>query len=52
MQPKVVFDHFSHEAIDGTTRPNDEMQNGGAALLILDRALKRLDLAPHASDPV
>jgi hypothetical protein len=43
--PDVVFDHLSHEAVEGPSRADHEVQYRGVPFLVLDRAFKRLDLA-------
>jgi hypothetical protein len=48
----MVFDHLGHEAVQGAARRDDQVQHRRAALLLLERALDRLDLAAHAADPI
>src|SRR5580704_17471040 len=48
----VVLHHLGHQAVHGAACRDDQMQHGGAALLVLQRALDRLDLAAHPPDPV
>src|ERR1700722_5444649 len=52
MQPDMVFNHFSHQAVHGAARRDDKMQHAGAAFFILERAFDRFDLTAHAADPV
>ena len=44
VQPDMVFDHLSHETVYGSSRADDDMQDSGTPLLILDGALERVDL--------
>jgi len=52
VHPDVILDYFSHQAVHCAARGNDQMQDVGASLFMLDRALERLDLAEDAADPV
>src|SRR4029077_7582890 len=52
VEADMILDHFGHQAVHGAARGDDQMQHRGAALLVLERALDRLDLAAHAADPV
>ena len=52
MQPDVILDHLGHQAVHGAARGDDQVQDGGAAFLVLERAFDRLDLAAHAPDPI
>ena len=52
MKPNVVFDHLGHQAIDGAPRSDDEVQDRGAALFVVQRTLNRFDLAGDTPNPI
>jgi hypothetical protein len=52
MKMDVVLDHFGHQARHGAARGDNQVQDTGAALLILDGALDGFDLTADTADPV
>ncbi len=48
----VVLDHFRNKPIQGAAARGRLLQNVGALLARLDRALDGLDLTSQASDPI
>ncbi len=52
MLANVVLDHFRNKPIQGAAARGRLLQNVGAVLARLDRALDSLDLTSQASDPI
>jgi hypothetical protein len=52
VHPNMILDDLSHQAVHRAARSDDEMEDGGAAFFILDRALERLHLAEDAAHSV
>ena len=48
VQPDVILDHFGHQAAERAACRHDQVQHAGAALIVRNCALDRLDLAAHA----
>ena len=47
VEADMVLDHLGHQARQRAARGDDQMQYGGAALFVLERAFDRFDLATH-----
>ena len=49
MGADMILDHLGHQAVQGAARRDDQVQSRGAALLFLERALDRFDLAAQGA---